>query len=90
MRDWYDEIVAGVRHAEDCNGFYARMTIPAVYKKYELRSMFGTNQHSGCWFGSEVPALHVTDSGSVGDTFPHREENRIVTVHSFLSGLLSA
>ncbi|MBV8360286.1 MAG: hypothetical protein JO189_20475 [Deltaproteobacteria bacterium] len=30
---------------------YAKATIPAVHKKYEVKRMFGTNRRSACWFG---------------------------------------
>jgi len=73
-----------------CREFYARVTMPAVYKHYEVRTMLGTNRHSACWFGREVPALMVTDAHSVGDTYPHRKGSQITTIHTFLTGLLAA
>lgn len=69
---------------------YTRAALPAVYRHYEVKRMFGTNRHSGCFFGAEVPALLVTDEDSVGDTYPHRKGNRIATIHGFLTGLLAA
>ena len=69
---------------------YARVTAPAVYSHYEVKKMLGTNRHSACWFGAEVPALLVTDADSVGDTYPHRKGNRITTIYGFLTGLLAA
>jgi len=66
---------------------YGRVIIPAVYKRYEVRKVLGTNRHSACWFGAEVPALFVTNTDSVGDTYPHRKGNRITTIHNFLVGL---
>ena len=64
---------------------YVRAILPAVYNHYELRKMFGTNRRSACWFGAEVPALHVTDAGLVGDTYPHRKGNHITTIYDFLT-----
>jgi len=66
---------------------YSKATIPAIYKKYEVKRVFGTNRHSACWFGLQVPALVVKPTAdAVGDTYPHRESgNRIVTIHEFLS-----
>jgi hypothetical protein len=52
--------------------------------------MFGTNRRSARWFGAEVPALHVTDAGLVGDSYLHRKANHILTINDFLTGLLSA
>ena len=66
---------------------YGRVIIPAVFKHYEVRKLLGTNRHSACWFGAEVPALFVPNSDTVGDTYPHRKGNRITTIHDFLAGL---
>lgn len=68
---------------------YTRAALPAVYKHYEVKRMLGTNRHSGCFFGAEVPALLVTDDESVGDTYPHRKGDRVATIHAFLTGLLA-
>jgi hypothetical protein len=69
---------------------YARATIPAIYKKYEVKRIFGTNRHSACWFGLQVPALIVKQNpDDVGDTYPHRKSgNTIVTIHQFLTAAL--
>jgi hypothetical protein len=72
---------------------YSRAIIPAVYKKYEVKRIFGTNRHSACWFGVQVPALIVKrDSDDiVGDTYPHRKPpNTVVTIHDYLSVTLAA
>ncbi len=69
---------------------YVRLTLPAVFKCYEIRKIFGTDRHSACWFGAEVPALLVTGADSVGDTYPHRKGKRIATIHGFLTELLAA
>jgi len=68
---------------------YSRVALPAVYRHYEVKRMLGTNRHSGCFFGAEVPALLVTNADSAGDTYPHRKGNRITTIHSFLTELLA-
>ncbi len=71
---------------------YTRATIPAIYKKYEVKRVFGTNRHSACWFGVQVPALIVKPTpDAVGDTYPRREAgNRIVTIHEFLSAAVAS
>jgi hypothetical protein len=78
-------------NAEQLFEEYAKATIPAIYKKYEVKRMFGTNRHSACWFGCEVPALLVKETPeAVGDTYPHRESgNVVVTIHEFLTGALA-
>jgi hypothetical protein len=68
---------------------YVRATMPAVYKHYEVKRMFGTNRHSACFFGAQVPALLVVDGDSVGDTYPHRKGKAVKTIHSFLMDLLA-
>src|SRR5579875_2248285 len=70
---------------------YTRATIPAIYKKYEVKRVFGTNRHSARWFGVQVPALVVKPTpDAVGDTYPHRERpNTIVTIYDFLSNALA-
>jgi hypothetical protein len=67
---------------------YISAIVPAVYRHYELRKMFGSNRISACWFGAEVPALVITDDDAAGDTYPHRKEDRITTIRSFLAGLI--
>jgi hypothetical protein len=68
---------------------YTKAIIPAVYKKYEVKRIFGTNRHSACWFGVQVPALLVKHDDEVGDTYPHRKSgNIVVTIHEFLTSTL--
>lgn len=71
---------------------YSKAIIPAVYKKYEVKRIFGTNRHSACWFGVQVPALIVKHNAQdmVGDTFPHRvPPNSFITIHDFLRSALA-
>jgi hypothetical protein len=70
---------------------YAKATIPAVHKKYEVKRIFGTNRRSACWFGLQVPALVVKETvNAVGDTYPHRKSgNIVVTIHQFLTAALA-
>jgi len=67
---------------------YIGAIIPAVYRHYELRKMFGSNRISACWFGAEVPALVVSDGESAGDTYPHKKGDRVSTIRSFLAELV--
>src|SRR5271167_791514 len=71
---------------------YSRACWPAVTKRYEVKKMFGTNRQSAVFFGLQVPALIVKQSGdSVTDTYPHRERpNTIVTIHDFLVNALAS
>jgi hypothetical protein len=73
----------------DRRKYYMDVAMPAVHKRYELRKLLGTNRRSGCLFGGEVPALHVTSAGdAIGDTYPHRKGKRVTTVHDFLMKLV--
>jgi len=71
---------------------YTNATIPAIYKKYEVKRIFGTNRRSACWFGLQVPALVVKESDdAVGDTYPHRGSgNTVVTIYQFLTTALAS
>jgi hypothetical protein len=64
---------------------YIGAIVPAVYRHYEVRRMFGSNRISASMFGAEVPALIVIDGNSAGDTYPHRKGSCISTIHSFLA-----
>ena len=69
---------------------YMRVAAPAIYKHYEVKRVLGTNRRSACWFGAEIPALLVTGSDSVGDSYPHRKQNRITTIQKCLTALLAS
>jgi hypothetical protein len=71
---------------------YAQATIPAICKKYDVKSIFGTSNQLACWFGCQVPALLVEQTrDDVGDTYPHcTADNVVVTIHQFVSETLSA
>ncbi len=70
---------------------YSKACWPAVSKRYEVKRMFGTNRQSALFFGLQVPALLVKESGEmVSDTYPHRERpNTIVTIYDFLTKALA-
>ena len=68
---------------------YLRATTPSVKKQYHIRQVFGSRQHSASLFARGVPALVVQSaSGTMAeDVFPHKESERIVTIHEALSRL---
>ena len=71
-----------VEVAQSVDVFWPQRSKP-VYKKYEIKRIFGTNRHSACWFGVQVPALIVKHNAQdmVGDTFPHRvPPNSLITM----------
>ena len=65
---------------------------PAMYRKYRIRKVFGSNRQPGLVFGTSVPALLIRDpSGqTVGDIYPHEKSGSFVTINDFLTGLLKA
>jgi hypothetical protein len=71
---------------------YAQATIPAICKKYDVKSIFGTSNQLACWFGCQVPSLLVEQTRhDVGDTYPHcTADNVIVTIHQFVTETLAA
>lgn len=71
---------------------YAQARVPAICKKYDVKKVFGTSQHSTCWFGCQVPALLVKQTpDDIGDTYPHSTgENVVVTIYEFVTGVLAA
>jgi hypothetical protein len=68
---------------------YLRAITPSVKRKYPIRQVFGSRQYSASLFARGVPALVVQSaSGTMAeDVFPHKESERIVTIHEALSRL---
>jgi len=64
---------------------YLKACTPSVFKKYQIRKVFGSNRRSGIFFG-EVPALLVYENeGSYPtDVFPHDKHGKIETIESYL------
>jgi len=64
---------------------YSKAITPSVFNKYKIRTVFGTNRHSGVFFGKQQPALLV--EGDIWDIYPHEKEGKIITIEKFLSNL---
>ncbi len=64
--------------------------MPAVWRKYRVRQVFGSKRHPGSLFGKGVPALVVYERADHApiDVYPHEEDGRLVTIREFLKGLL--
>ena len=71
---------------------YLRAIQPSVRTKHPVRQIFGSRKRSGWLFGRGVPALIIQDPvrNAPEDVFPHRESDRIVTIHDALNRALSA
>ena len=75
---------------EELQEAYIKAIAPSVFKRYEVKSVFGTKKTGGCFFGREVPALVVCgEKGKPQDVYPHKKEGRIVTIKAFLEGILA-
>lgn len=76
--------------ADQLSDLYIESILPAVYRKYHVRQVFGSKRHSGSFFGKGVPALLVYEPGGryPSDVYPHRAGDHIVTIRAFLEDLL--
>ncbi|MBI3014400.1 MAG: hypothetical protein HYY65_04920 [Candidatus Tectomicrobia bacterium] len=74
----------------ELSNLYDEALLPAVYKKYQVRKVFGSNRRSGFLFGRAVPALLIYEPGKTypSDVYPHRNGERTVTIRAFLRDLL--
>lgn len=71
---------------------YLRAIQPSVWNRHPVRQIFGSQKRSGWLFGRGVPALVIQDPArnAPEDVFPHRESDRIVTIHDALNHALSS
>ena len=67
---------------------YTKAWAPSVFKKYKIRTVFGSHRNPGTDFG-KVPALLVYEKGSVYavDVFPHDKHGKLETIENFLEKL---
>lgn len=75
---------------KELSNLYIEAVLPAVYKKYPVRQVFGSKRNSGFLFGKGVPALLVSEPGQQypTDVYPHRNGDGVVTIRAFLEDLL--
>ncbi len=64
---------------------YSRAVLPSIWKKYRVRTVFGTNRQSGIFFGNEQPALLL--EGDVWGIYPHEKDGKKITIEDFLENL---
>lgn len=64
---------------------YGKAIVPSVWNKYKVRTIFGTNRNSGCFFGKEQPALLV--EGDIWGIYPHEMDGKKITIEDFLRNL---
>ena len=77
---------------EELGNLYLESTVPTARKKYRVRQVFGSKRRAGGFFGREVPALLVYESGKTYpvDVLPHRRGTRLVTIRAFLADLVTS
>ena len=75
---------------EELLELYSEAIIPAVHHRYRIRQVFGSKRNSGSNFGKGIPALVVYEPGQrhPSHVYPHRAEERIVTIMAFLQDLM--
>ncbi|MCH7647293.1 MAG: hypothetical protein IIA83_01625 [Thaumarchaeota archaeon] len=64
---------------------YSKAILPSVWNKYRVRTVFGTNRNSGCFFGRQQPALLV--EGDIWGIYPHEKDGKKVLIETFLASL---
>ncbi|MCE2506931.1 MAG: hypothetical protein J4F36_10820 [Nitrosopumilaceae archaeon] len=67
---------------------YSHALVPSVWNKYKIRTVFGTNRNSGCFFGREQPALLV--EGDIWGIYPHEKDGKQVLIETFVANLTKA
>jgi hypothetical protein len=71
--------------------YFTDAAVAAVYGKYRVRTVFGSNRQPGASFGKGVPALSVRGSAAntAPNVYPHNMSGRYVTICEFLSQVLA-
>jgi hypothetical protein len=66
--------------------YISEAAVAAVYGKYRVRNVFGSNRRPGSAFGQGVPALSVRDASAAvaHNVYPHNASGRYVTIYEFL------
>ena len=69
---------------------YIQAVMPAVWKHYRVRHIFGTRNRRGKFFGREQPALLVY-KGNIEypeDIYPHEKEGEKIPIEDYLEQIL--
>jgi len=70
---------------------YSRACTPAVWKKFRIRTVFGSRRFPGRDFAKGIPALLVDEEDSrisPADIYPHEERGRLITIAGYLRSLV--
>jgi hypothetical protein len=81
---------AEMSEEELLTAYFTDAAVAAVYGKYRVRTVFGSNRHPGISFGKGVPALSVRGSAAntAPNVYPHNMSGRYVTIYEFLTQTL--
>ncbi len=75
--------------AAELNRAYDAAVKAAVWNRYPIRKVFGTNKSSASFFGGGVPALLVYEAERPVHVFPHEEPGgEAATIRDYLDKLL--
>src|SRR5271154_2762245 len=76
---------------EIMTAYISEAAVAAVYGKYRVRNVFGSNRRPGSAFGQGVPALSVRDASVdvAPKVYPHNASGRYVTIYEFLTQMLA-
>jgi|SRR5208282_894171 len=82
---------AEMNKPELMTAYISDAAVAAVYGKYRVRNVFGSNRQPGSSFGQGVPALSVRDPSAktAPNVYPHNASGRYVTICEFLTQLLA-
>ena len=71
--------------------YISEAAVAAVYGKYRVRNVFGSNRRPGSAFGQGVPALSVrhASADAAPNVYPHNMSGRCVTICEFLTRILA-
>jgi len=71
--------------------YISEAAVAAVYGKYRVRNVFGSNRRPGSAFGQGVPALSVRDASAdvAPKVYPDNASGRYVTIYEFLTQTLA-
>ena len=86
-----------IRNAAEMNteelmtAYFSEAAVAAVYGKYRVRNVFGSNRQPGSAFGKGVPALSVRGAAAdvAPNVYPHNMSGRYVTIYEFLTQTLA-
>lgn len=77
-------------HQGDVFKIYEKAWRPSIWKRYKLRTVFGSHRRPGIFFGKKEPALLVYEENSdyPMDVYPHDDHGRISKIEEALREII--